>query len=112
MEETKEEKKFCPHCKQFKPLEAFTKDKRNKDGLCYICKDCAKDRQKEYQRLYRIRKTAARKEEEAREIEKKSALSSYTPRQLMEELMSRGYEGNLKKVISIELTGGKMISNY
>ena len=112
MEETKEEKKFCPHCKQFKPLTAFTKDKRSKDSLYYICKDCAKERQKEYLRNYYDKKVAAKKEAAALEAEKKTALSSYTPRQLMEELMARGYEGCLKKIVSIELINGKMVSNY
>ena len=30
----------------------------------------------------------------------------------MEELMARGYEGCLKKIVSIELINGKMVSNY
>jgi hypothetical protein len=34
--------KICSTCKELKPLEAFSKDKRAKDGLCYRCKICSK----------------------------------------------------------------------
>jgi len=33
-------KKYCTYCKQIKPLSAFRKDSRTKDGYRYWCKEC------------------------------------------------------------------------
>lgn len=38
--------KFCNRCKDQKPLQAFSKNARQEDGLCRECKDCAKARAK------------------------------------------------------------------
>lgn len=38
--------KTCSKCKETKPLESFGKDKHNKDGLRYICKECMSKRAK------------------------------------------------------------------
>jgi len=32
--------KFCPTCKQTKPITEFSKDKYKKDGLCWHCRKC------------------------------------------------------------------------
>lgn len=40
--------KTCCACKELKPLEAFSKDKKAKDGLCYRCKVCSKELMKDW----------------------------------------------------------------
>ncbi len=42
--------KVCSNCKVEKLVVLFYKDKSAKDGLAYICKDCAKMRSKEWAR--------------------------------------------------------------
>lgn len=32
--------KYCPKCKQTKPVSAYQRDKTTKDGFCCTCKDC------------------------------------------------------------------------
>lgn len=36
--------KNCNRCRLTKPTDAFSKDKRSKDGLCGRCKDCRRER--------------------------------------------------------------------
>lgn len=40
--------KTCMGCKEAKPLEAFSKDRRARDGLVSRCKVCARKRSREY----------------------------------------------------------------
>lgn len=40
--------KKCSHCKEYKPLEMFCKNKRMKDGFHFICKECTSVYQKKY----------------------------------------------------------------
>ena len=40
--------KKCKLCNTVKNKECFTKNKRNKDGLSYICKICKRKKEKEY----------------------------------------------------------------
>lgn len=40
--------KKCQKCKEDKPLGAYRKDRRRKDGLKYVCKTCTDLYQKEY----------------------------------------------------------------
>ena len=44
----KELLKYCPKCKQSKPLEDFNKHKREKDGLQRLCRYCQKESNKKY----------------------------------------------------------------
>lgn len=41
-------RKYCPRCKQLKYVGRFPKSKRTKDGLNCYCKQCAREKQKEY----------------------------------------------------------------
>lgn len=41
------ETKACTKCGEVKPLEAFHRDKRNKDGLMGRCRDCNRDRMRQ-----------------------------------------------------------------
>ena len=34
--------KFCARCKTLVPIDNFHKDKGNRDGLKYACKDCVR----------------------------------------------------------------------
>ena len=43
-----EEAKRCSHCKEYKPLEMFCRNKRTKDGLHFVCKECTSVYQKSY----------------------------------------------------------------
>ena len=42
------ELKKCSHCKEYKPLKMFCKNKRTKDGFHFICKKCASAYHKNY----------------------------------------------------------------
>jgi len=44
--------KTCSNCKIIKPLASFGKNKRHRDGLSYICRDCVKIENKKYQETY------------------------------------------------------------
>ena len=43
-------KKSCPKCKKQKSAESFHKDGKSVDGLYYICKSCAKIRNRQYRK--------------------------------------------------------------
>jgi len=45
--------KICSKCKTPKPLVKFGKNKKNKDGLQYICKDCRSGEYKEQKKKWR-----------------------------------------------------------
>ena len=47
------ETKTCSKCKREKPLTQFSKDKSKKDGHKYVCKLCAKVRDKAYREANR-----------------------------------------------------------
>jgi hypothetical protein len=42
-----EQKKFCPDCGADRPVYAFTRDKRRRDGLAFYCRDHARQRVRE-----------------------------------------------------------------
>lgn len=82
--------KHCNRCGRDLPLDEFHKNNRSKDGLQWMCKSCMNKANME------IRE---RKKEPS-----DNPLTSYTPRQLMEELARRGYKGRLTytHIIDIE----------
>ena len=90
--------KVCRKCGRELPVEKFSKNARSKDGLQDTCKDCVSIYWKE---KYRARKAVSSAVTEKRldqtpEIKpavKGKTLADYTPRELMEELYRRGYEG-------------------
>lgn len=47
--------KCCRRCKVEKPIDAFGKNKRKKDGLDIYCKDCARDENREAMRRFRAK---------------------------------------------------------
>ena len=75
--------KTCPRCGRTLPIENFYK---GSNGYVYAyCKECSKMYKKE--RSMRITPP-----------DSENPLSAYTPRQLMQELVRRGYTGKLKLV--------------
>lgn len=80
--------KTCRRCGRELPEKSFYPNKRYKDGLTTICKEC-----------HRSEVKAARgraKELKALKARGVKALADYTPRELMDELKKRGYRGRLE----------------
>lgn len=48
--------KQCSKCMQFLPFSAFYKEKKNKDGLQYYCKECDKEHKKVWHKKHIKRK--------------------------------------------------------
>lgn len=100
------ETKVCPKCGRELPVEMFGKNKAAKDGYQSLCKEYTNARAQA--RRDRIRqgkdeaKAMKKKQDEAALVS--SLLADFTPRQLMEELVRRGYKGTLTytSVINIE----------
>jgi len=92
-----QETKKCNKCGKELPIDSFYKRALNKDGHMNICKDCFNsqytDKQKktntELDKMLNVRNNS-----NIKPISKE--LSSYTPRELIEELRSRGYSGKLQ----------------
>lgn len=70
--------KVCKKCGRELPVHEFYKAKDNKDGLLGHCKECHKSA---------VTTLVARKNA--------TPLSTFTPRELIEELRKRGYKGTL-----------------
>lgn len=102
-EESSVPTKVCPKCGRELPTTEFYGNRHNKDGLQDKCKDC----QREWNREYLKRKKAERMKSEDKVETKKVVvdtqertmcrvysepeLAKFTPRQLMQELKSRGF---------------------
>lgn len=114
MEETKntEDKKFCTGCRTFKPFTDFYKDKRSRDGYHYICKECSKERVKKSLEKTKNQKLQEKIAEARQEVQKKDVVSTLTPRELMEELMRQGYEGDLHITLTLSLRNGVITSTH
>lgn len=94
--------KRCAKCGEVKPVSEFYKSKESKDGLQSYCKEChraANSKRKESLRI--ISATPAQPNPD-------NPLSAYEPRQLMEELRRRGFDGDLffkkTEIIRIKLS--------
>lgn len=94
-----EETKLCPRCERILPLDSFSKNSNRPDGLQAYCKDCQKEQSRNY-----IQKRVAKRMERANNLENGNPkLKDFTPRQLMDELISRGYRGELIYTQKIKL---------
>lgn len=69
------ETKICKKCGKELPVDKFYKNKSQKDGFGYYCKDCVN--------AYKSSKKA------------NPDLAKFKPRELIEELKARGYKGTL-----------------
>jgi hypothetical protein len=65
--------KVCGHCKQEKPLSDFNYDGSMTDGLCNDCRECQKERSREYYKTHKEQKKqyAIEHKEEKRAYHKK-----------------------------------------
>lgn len=82
------ETKTCPKCGRTLTADSFYK--RSNGTLYSYCKECAKA----YNKEHNMRITPPDSE---------NPLSAFTPRQLMQELVRRGYTGKLKLVTINEI---------
>jgi len=90
--------KTCNKCGRTLPLSAFALRKASKDGHQACCLDCTRRIAKEY-RERKARKAGIT----SLPAGANPALSAFTPRQLIEELRSRGYKGTLTYTHEIKL---------
>lgn len=94
--------KICSKCGRLLPLNSFYKYSLNKDGRQNYCKECTRDIGRE--RKYRKRSPIY--PPNFNSLPSGGAdnpLSSFTPRQLINELASRGYKGHLSYTIDIDI---------
>lgn len=96
-----EKTKVCRKCGRELPLSEFPRTALSKDGHINTCKTCRAS----YEKSHRITtREKARLYDKA--VVNGGGLSAYSPRQLMQELYSRGYRGTLTytetKTINLE----------
>lgn len=87
------ETKICRVCGEEKPISDFPKYSRSTDGYDTRCKCCVNARQKAN---YHARKITPKGGGNP-------ALADFTPRELIEELRTRGYKGTLEFTKTITL---------
>jgi superfamily II helicase len=83
------ETKICRICVEEKPITDFAKNNQYKDGYDTRCKAC----------VTAYHKTLKRKTKAG----SNPALADFTPRELIEELRTRGYKGTLEYTKTITL---------
>lgn len=82
------ETKICKKCGKELPVDKFYKNKSQKDGVGYYCKDCIN--------AYKSSKKAnAYGEGKLTKVFTNPDLAKFNPRELIEELKARGYKGTL-----------------
>lgn len=88
-----QETRVCKECGQTKQLAEFFKTKGKYTNICLHCV-------REKKRATYAKKAEWKKLNVANEVEavRKARLQEFTPRQLMEELARRGYQGKLTYV--------------
>lgn len=91
--------KYCTCCGRELPVEEFYTTKETHDGYYHICKKCKCEQTRQHNRSVKKLK------EEIDTLKKQTALdlSTFTPRQLLDELARRGYKGELTYVQHIKL---------
>lgn len=83
------ETKICKKCGKELPVDKFYKNKSQKDGFGYYCKDCLN--------AYKSSKKANAKGGGGKltKVFTNPDLAKFKPRELIEELKARGYKGTL-----------------
>lgn len=91
------ETKKCSKCNQLKPISEFHKNASAKDGLQVYCKDCqcVMSRKQNSKPLVSVKPEALAGVNKRPTPNKDNPLSAFTPRELMQELHKRGYDGEL-----------------
>lgn len=98
------ETKVCTRCGKELSLDSFFPVKKGGDKLRAMCKCCMQ----EYQREYSLKRKVVNKKtptmgDNYRKVYNNPDLAVFTPKQLMDELRSRGYTGELKYVQVIKI---------
>lgn len=94
-----EETKLCLRCERILPLDSFSKNSSRPDGLQAYCKDCQRQQSQDYKQ----KRTVKQRERISNLENGNPKLKDFTPRQLMDELISRGYRGELIYTQKIKL---------
>lgn len=99
-EPQEQDMKKCYRCGRLLPKTAFNKNCRAKDGLQGECRECHAETMKAYhikksEEIKNVRNAIATREQEMEhkltKVYAHAGLSSFTPRQMMEELKARGF---------------------
>lgn len=85
------ETRICKCCGRELPLEKFNK---NAFGYTHVCNECTSKNRSEAAKRRNEMKAKISDAENARNLR----LQDFTPRELLEELRRRGYEGKLRYV--------------
>lgn len=88
------ETKKCAKCGCMKSLDSFYKNASMKDGLQTHCKACQSEARKG-KPLISVKSEALAGVNKRPMPDKNNPLSAFTPRELMQELHRRGYDGEL-----------------
>ncbi len=91
--ETTTTTKVCKKCGKELDMSAFPLNKNSKDGHSNLCSECLHSQ-----------KSKPWKKKVAIKVDPERPLSKFTPRQLMEELRIRGYDGELTFTQKIRLS--------
>lgn len=87
-ESAQQQTKRCSRCGRELPLSAFNLSAKAPDGHQYACKECMSE----------INKENRNKRKGLKRVWSNPALSGFTPRQLIDELRARGYQGELRVI--------------
>ena len=109
-EEINTKEKFCTACKRWLPIDKFSGDKHSPDLHYYICKECTNQRARDLRRKKNEKKKELERQEIEQRTEAKTKLNQSTPRELMEELLARGFEGELTIITTFKLANGQIIN--
>ena len=82
-------------------MSEFSKNRAEQDGLARTCRKCTNEMNK----ASRLKRKERRKmlENKISNIKEENPLSSYTPRELIDELGRRGYRGKLEYTYVLEV---------
>ena len=94
-----EETRICKVCERELSINEFAK---NGMGITHVCKECVANRKRSKREETKQLKQQVQDAANARSLR----LKDFTPRELMQELKERGYDGKLKyvKVEEVDLS--------
>lgn len=97
-----QDKKSCTCCGQVKTLDHF---KLTRWGTrVSVCTEYASQKARDNKLRKQQEEEMAKAREDAKKSERQKMLEQYTPRELMNELARRGYTGELRYTMRIDIT--------